>query len=286
MQMLTIKTEDSRVPATLSVIALFCVLLLLFSANEILAQSVPSRNDHIFPSAADAKPFIDYDRKGFLINGKRTFIVSAGIEYARVPRGLWHDRLLKLKRGGFNAVEIYTFWNYHEPREGEFDFSGDQDLDAFLKLVKQLDMYAIVRVGPYYCGEWTMGGFPIWLKFKPGLHVRENNPQFLTAVGNFFDRLIPIVSKNQIHRGGPVIMVQLENEHRAGWGTVVPNKYFQFLIDKTRSLGMEVPYFFSGLHPGNDPAGNLKSLDDPNRPNPWFSTEYWGVWFSNYGPQP
>jgi beta-galactosidase len=80
-------------------------------------------------------------------------------------------------------------------------------------------------------------------------------------------------------------MVQLENEHRAAWGTVVPNGYFRHLIDKTVSLGLEVPYFFSGLHSGNDPAGNLHNLDDATRPNPWFSTEYWGVWFLNYGPQ-
>src|SRR4051794_10091352 len=80
-----------------------------------------SRNDHIFPPTALAKPYISFDNKGFLIHGKRTFIVSAGIEYARVPRKLWRDRLLKLKRGGFNAVEIYTFWNYHEPQEGKFD---------------------------------------------------------------------------------------------------------------------------------------------------------------------
>lgn len=247
---------------------------------------VISRNDHIFPAAPQAKPFIDYDSKGFLIKGKRTFIVSAGMEYARVPRALWRDRLLKFKRGGFNAVEVYTFWNYHEPREGEFDFSGDQDLNAFLKLVRELNMYSIVRVGPYYCGEWTLGGFPIWLKFKPGLRVREDNPQFLAAVDNFFNKLIPIVANNQINHGGSVIMVQLENEHKASWGNIVPNDYFRYLINKTVSLGLQVPYFFSGLHPGNDPAGNKKSLDDPLRPNPWFSTEYWSVWFSNYGPQP
>lgn len=268
---------------------LFYFFFLLVTVNGAWGQPGTNktlRNDHIFPAASEARPFIDYDSKGFLIHGKRTFIVSAGIEYARVPQGLWYDRLLKLKRGGFNAVEIYTFWNYHEPREGEFDFSGDQDLDAFLKLVKKLDMYCIVRVGPYYCGEWTLGGYPIWLKFKPGLRVREENIPFFSAVDNFFKKLIPIVVKNQINHGGSVIMVQLENEHKAGWGTIVPNAYFQFLIDKTVSLGLQVPYFFSGLHHGNDPAGNLKNLDNPLRPNPWFSSEYWGVWFSNYGPQP
>ncbi|MDB5009819.1 MAG: hypothetical protein JWQ06_608, partial [Mucilaginibacter sp.] len=259
------------------------MMLNLVCAN---AQSGASRNDHIFPAAAQAKPYIDYNSKGFLINGKSTFIVSAGIEYARVPRALWRDRLLRLKRGGYNCVEIYTFWNYHEPKEGLFDFKGNHDLNAFLGLVKKMGLYAIVRVGPYYCGEWNMGGYPIWLRFKRGLRVREDNPEFLAAVDKFFGRLIPIIAKNQINHGGAVIMVQLENEHRQAWGTVTPNSYFRHLVEKTVALGIETPYFFSGLHPGNDPAGDISNLDDLRRPNPWFSTEYWGVWFLNYGPQP
>lgn len=273
--------------------SLLCYLILQLLVATIPAAKAQletsenrSRNDHIFPPSKEAAAFVNYDKRGFIINGKRTFIVSAGIEYARVPRGLWKDRLLRLKRGGFNAVEIYTFWNFHEPVESQFNFSGDHDLDAFLKLVKELDMYAIVRVGPYYCGEWNFGGYPIWLKFKPGLVARKDNPPFLNASDRFFEKLIPIVAQNQIHHGGSVIMVQLENEHPEAWGTVVPGPYFRHLIDKTVSLGIQVPYFFSGLHPGNDPAGNLKNLDDPKRPNPWFSTEFWGVWFFNYGPQP
>jgi len=264
------------------------VFFLLAISQVVSAQpgtGTPSRNDHMFPAAAVAKPFIDYDARGFLINGKRTFIASAGMEYARVPRALWHDRLLRLKRAGFNAVEMYTFWNFHEPKEGQFNFTGDHDLDAYLKLIKSMGMYAIVRVGPYYCGEWNMGGYPIWLRFKQGLRVREDNPQFLSAVDKYFDKLMPIVSRNQINHGGAVIMVQLENEHRAGWGTIVPNAYFKHLQSKSLELGVQVPYFFSGLHSGNDPASDYASLDDPGRPNPWFSPEYWGVWFLNYGPQ-
>jgi beta-galactosidase len=264
----------------------FCFLLLLLWGGANAQFTPGARNDHIFPPSPKAKAFINYDSRGFLINGKRTFIISAGMEYARVPRALWRDRLLRLKRGGYNAVEFYTFWNYHEPKEGQFNFAGDHDLNAFLKLVKIMGMYAIARIGPYYCGEWNMGGYPIWLKFKPGLRIREDNPQFLTAVDHFFDRLMPIITNNQIDHGGAIIMVQLENEHRAAWGTVTPNGYFKHLISKTVSLGLSVSYFFSGLHSGNDPAGDVANLDDAKRPNPWFSTEYWGVWFLNYGPQP
>src|ERR1700744_2796568 len=154
-------------------------------------------NDFMFPSAPTAKASIDVDGKGFIINGKRTFLVSAGLEYARIPHQLWYDRLLRLKRDGFNCVEVYTFWNFHEPHEGRFDFSGDHDLDAFLKTVKQLGMYAIVRVGPYYCAEWDSGGYPIWLRFKDNMLVRSPNAEFEKYMDRFFDKLIPVVTNNQ-----------------------------------------------------------------------------------------
>lgn len=253
-----------------------------FIFGLLLCAQVVCANDHIFPAAPAARSFIDFDPNGFIVNGKRTFLVSAGLEYARIPRDLWADRLLRLQRGGFNCVEIYTFWNYHEPFEGVFNFSGEHDLDAFLKLVKKMGMYAIVRVGPYYCAEWDFGGYPLWLKFKRGLEVRKPNAVFEEAVGRFFDRLVPIVAANQIHHDGPVILVQLENEHPQGWGTTEPNQYFTFLREKAVSLGIEVPYFFSGLHHANDPVGNTASLIDASRPNPWFSTEFWSVWYNGY----
>jgi len=251
-----------------------------FLVSRVSAQET---NDHIFPASPRAKASIDFDSRGFLVNGQRTFLVSAGIEYARVPHELWEDRLLRLRRAGFNCVEIYTFWNFHEPERGVFDFSGDHDLDAFLKLVKKMGLYAIVRVGPYYCAEWDNGGYPLWLRFQPGVKVREPNAVFEKYTGLFFDRLIPIVAANQVNRGGAVILVQLENEHPAGWGTTMPNSYFRYLREKALSLGLEVPYFFSGLHHASDPAGDPESLDDPTRPNPWLSTEFWSVWYDGYG---
>ncbi|PWK79898.1 beta-galactosidase [Mucilaginibacter oryzae] len=264
------------------ILRLFLTGLLLSISATLYGQG---SNDHIFPASAVAKPYIDFDSKGFLVNGKRTFIVSAGVEYARIPRELWYDRLLKIKRAGFNCIEIYTIWNFHEPTEGTFDFTGDRDLNAFLKMVKDLGMYSIVRVGPYYCAEWDFGGYPIWLKFKPGLKVREPNPQFEKYVDRFFDHLLPIVTNNQINKGGPVILVQLENEHPNGWGTAMPDSYFKHLQAKALEVGIQVPYFFSGLHHASDPVGDGK-LDDPKRPNPWFSTEFWSVWYSQYGAKP
>ena len=251
--------------------------MLLLGAGAQTARA----DDGIFPPAPAAAPYINFDGKGFLLNGKRTFIASGGMEYCRVPRALWHDRLLRLKRAGFNCVEIYNMWNFHEPKKGQFDFAGDHDLDAFLKMVKAMDLYAIVRVGPYVCAEWDSGGYPVWLRFEPGVRVREDNPQFEAAVDRYWEKLIPIVAANQVNRGGSVIMVQLENEHPQGWGKEMPNAYFTHLRDKAVSLGLQVPYFFSGLHHGSDPAGN-NPWSSAGRTNPWFTTEFWTIWYDKY----
>ncbi len=239
-------------------------------------------DDNIFPPAPAAASSISFDGRGFLVHGKRTFLLSGGMEYARIPHQLWRERLLQLKRAGFNCVEVYTFWDFHEPHPGQFDFSGDHDLGAFLKLAHSLGLYAICRVGPYYCAEWDSGGYPVWLRFVPGLRVREDNPQFIAAVDRFWDHLLPIVAANQINHGGSVILVQLENEDPQGWGRVLPNSYFTRLQSKAVSLGLQVPYFFSGLHHGSDPAEDAP-WSSAGRTSPWMSTEFWSIWYDRYG---
>lgn len=260
----------------------FVSTLLLLGA---LAGIIPSAraNDGIFPPAPAAADAINFDGKGFIIHGKREFIASGSIHYARVPRELWRERLLQLKRAGFNTVQTYVLWNFQETRKGQFDFTtGAHDLGAFLQTAQDLGLYATVRVGPYCCAEWDSGGYPVWLRFEPDLKVRVDNPAFLKAVDDYWDKLLPIVAAHQINRGGNVILVQLENEHPKGWGTEMPDSYFAHLQGKALDAGIEVPYFFSGLHHGTDPAGN-NPWNREGRKNPWFSTETWIRWYDKYG---
>lgn len=248
-----------------------------------LIQPQALANDSIFPAQPAALGAISFDGKGFLINGQRTFVVSAGMEYARVPRELWADRLLRFKRAGFNCTEFYTFWNYHEPQSGQFDFSGNRDLDAYLKLAKSLGLYATARVGPYYCAEWDNGGYPVWLRSVPDLQVRTHNAPFEQYATRYWGQLLPVVFTNQINHGGNVILVQLENEHSGGWGTDGLNDpYFQYLQGTALADGLQVPYFFSGLHHAGDPAGK-RPWSSASRTGPWFSTEFWCDWYDKYG---
>ena len=274
----------------------FCRLIALSLALApcllpISAQAFgwPNSNDSIFPPQAAAKPYINFDGKGFIINGKRTYIVSGELQYPRTPRAMWRDRLLRIKRAGYNTVQTYAFWNYHEPREGEFDFTGEKDFDAFLKLVHSLHMYAIVRMGPYVNAEWDTGGLPVWLRFKPGLRPMSDNAQFYQAVTPYLDKLFPILAANQINHGGPILMVQLENEHvldgGAGGGTDIANAYYRWYYDKARKMGLQVPLFFSGLNHNDDPAGDTP-FDISSRTSPWYSTEFWTGWVGRYGMDP
>ncbi|MDQ2686695.1 MAG: beta-galactosidase, partial [Armatimonadota bacterium] len=143
-------------------------------------------------------------------------------------------------------------------------------------------MYASVRIGPYVNSEWGGGGWPVWLRFKPGVRVREDNPQFEKYQDRWLGKLMPIVAANQINHGGPVIMVQMENEDPRATGNVIANSYFQHLKDKCDALGLQVPSFFSGLHHGDNPAGE-SPFDDSAQGSPWFTTEFWTGWFGVYG---
>lgn len=244
-------------------------------------------NDDILPTAPEAARAIHFDGRGFVINGQRMFILSGSVHYARVPREDWRDILLKLKRCGFNTVETYVFWNYHEAAEGKWDFTSEsRDLGAFLDTAKAVGLWAIVRVGPYNCAEWDNGGFPIWLNFKPGLEVRKFNRPYLKCVDAWFDRMLPIVAKRQVHKGGNVILVQLENEqgddHWRHWGLDMDGAYFRHLLSSARRNGLQVPMYFSGLHHGHDTAPEVP-IDPSLRKSPWLSIELWTTWFDRYG---
>ncbi len=280
-----------RLPRLLPALLLLTLMALLVALPAARTQAFgwPNNNDSIFPPLPAAKPYINFDGRGFIIKGKRTFIVAGDFHYPRTPRALWRDRLLRIKRAGYNTVQTYAFWNYHEPREGQFDFSGDKDLDAFLKTVQSLNMYAIVRAGPYINAEWDTGGLPVWLRFKPGLLPMTDNPQFYAAVTPYWNKLFPILAANQITRGGPLILVQLENEHvlpgGVGGGTDLPNAYYKHYYAKARAMGLTIPLFFSGLNHNDDPAGD-SPFDTSQRTSPWYSTEFWTGWVGRYGVDP
>jgi beta-galactosidase len=181
------------------------VLSLLASLCMVIAARV---------TAQPAKqPSVTIDGSQFLRNGKPYQIISGTIHYPRVPREYWRDRLRKARAMGLNTVETYVFWNLHEPRPRVFDFTGNNDVAAFVRMAQEEGLDVILRPGPYICAEWDAGGLPAWLFADPSVKVRTQDPRFLEAANRYLLRLGQELAPLQASRGGPIIAVQVENEY-------------------------------------------------------------------------
>lgn len=231
---------------------------------------------------------ITYDAQSFIIHGERTFLTSAAIHYPRIPRELWRDRILKAKAAGMNTLQLYFFWNVHEPKEGQFDFTGNADVAHFLDLIAEAGLYIVVRPGPYICAEWDGGGFPSWLYTKKGLETRTFNPLYIQAVENYWNQLLPILAERQITRGGKVILCQIENELNLGGQQGKPQElYMDALIAIARKNGIDVPLITcEGQIEGavecvnaHKPADRFADYRRRQPDKPLHCTEFWPGWY-------
>ena len=234
----------------------------------------------------------------FLRDGEPHRILSGAIHYFRVHPDQWADRIRKARLMGLNTIETYVAWNAHEPRRGEWDATGQNDLGRFLDLVAAEGMDAIVRPGPYICAEWHNGGLPVWLTRDERIRLRSSDPLFLAEVGAFLRRVYEIVAPRQIDRGGPVVLVQIENEYGA-YGDDAD--YLAELVHLTRDSGITVPLTtvdqpqdrmlrdgsIPGLHRtgsfGSHVERRLATLRSHQRTGPLMCSEFWDGWFDWWG---
>ncbi|MDQ7808478.1 beta-galactosidase [Amycolatopsis sp. A133] len=234
----------------------------------------------------------------FLLDGQPFRILSGALHYFRVHPDLWADRIDKARRMGLNTIETYVAWNAHAPEPGEFDLSGGLDLDRFLRLVADAGMYAIVRPGPYICAEWDNGGLPAWLFRDPSVGVRRYEPKYLDAVREYLTKVYEVVVPHQIDRGGPVLLVQVENEYGA-FGD--DKRYLKALAEHTREAGITVPLTtvdqptpemleagsLDGLHRtasfGSGAEARLAILRAHQPTGPLMCSEFWNGWFDHWG---
>ncbi|KAG8521611.1 Beta-galactosidase, partial [Galemys pyrenaicus] len=177
---------------------------------------------------------IDYQHNRFLKDGQPFRYISGSIHYFRVPRFYWKDRLLKMKMAGLNAIQTYVPWNFHEPQQGQYQFSGDHDVEYFIQLAQKLGLLVILRPGPYICAEWDMGGLPAWLLEKETIVLRSSDPYYLEAVDKWLGVLLPKMRPLLYQNGGPIITVQVENEY---------GSYFSCDYDYLRFLQKRFHYY-------------------------------------------
>ncbi|MEQ0565354.1 beta-galactosidase family protein [Amycolatopsis sp. NEAU-NG30] len=234
----------------------------------------------------------------FLLDGRPFRILSGALHYFRVHPDLWADRIDKARRMGLNTIETYVAWNAHAPEPGTFDLTGGLDLDRFLRMIADAGMYAIVRPGPYICAEWDNGGLPAWLFRDPSVGVRRYEPKYLAAVREYLTKVYEIVVPHQIDRGGPVLLVQVENEYGA-FGD--DKRYLKALADHTRDSGITVPLTtvdqptpemleagsLEGLHRtasfGSAAEARLATLRAHQPTGPLMCSEFWNGWFDHWG---
>src|SRR5512143_3464240 len=205
--------------------------LLLVALSVLLAAVPASGQNHSF----------SLGRESFLLDGKRFQILAGEMHYARIPKEYWRQRIRMAKAMGLNTISTYVFWNYHELRPGVFDFTTEsRDLAGFIRTAAEEGMWVILRPGPYACAEWEFGGYPWWLLKERGLRVRSSDPRFMAAARRYLRRLGEEVGALQVSRGGPVIMVQVENEY----GSYGSDKEFVAMTrDAIREAGFDVPLF-------------------------------------------
>ncbi|MEU6496667.1 beta-galactosidase [Streptomyces sp. NPDC046984] len=236
--------------------------------------------------------------RDFLLDGAPFRVLSGAIHYFRVHPDHWRDRIRKARLMGLNTVETYVPWNLHEPRPGAWVDSGALDLDRFLRTINDEGMHAIVRPGPYICAEFTNGGLPTWLFKDPTVGVRRNEPRFMEAIGTYLARLMDIVVPLQIDNGGPVILVQVENEYGAYGDDAY---YLDALTAMVRDAGTTVPLTTvdqpqphmlengsrPGLHRtasfGSRSVERMRTLRLHQPTGPLMSSEYWDGWFDSWG---
>lgn len=236
-------------------------------------------------------------RDDFYLNGEKFQVISGSIHYFRVVPEYWRDRLLKLKAMGCNTVETYIPWNFHEAKRGEFNFSGGHDVEAFVRIAQELGLLVIIRPAPYICAEWEFGGFPAWLLKEEGMRFRCDYPPYMDAFLAYFDELLPRLAPLQITHGGPIIMMQVENEY----GSYGDDKtYLEKLRDGMRARGIDVPLVTSdgpehdmlscGKAEGVFQTGNFGSHTRERFAymkemgiTPLMCMEFWCGWFDHWG---
>ena len=238
------------------------------------------------------------EKSEFLLDGKPFQIISGEMHPARIPAEYWRQRVQMAKAMGCNTIAAYVFWNYHESESGVFDFqTGNHNIAQFIKIVQEEGLFLILRPGPYVCAEWDFGGLPSYLLSIPDIKVRCMDPRYTEAADRYIKTLALQVKDLQVTKGGPIVMVQVENEY-GSYGN--DRTYMKWVQNVWKQNGIEVPFYTAdgatpymleagslpdaaiGLDPGAN-AGNFAVATKINPNVPSFCSELYPGWLTHWG---
>lgn len=262
----------------------------------------------VFQNSSTAQPKSFEIKNGhFLYNNQPLQIHSGEMHYARVPKQYWRHRLQMLKAMGLNCVATYVFWNYHNTAPGVWDFkTGNRDIQTFIRTAQEEGLLVILRPGPYACAEWEFGGYPWWLLKDSNIFIRTYNRPFLDSCKNYLQQLARQVQPFLVKNGGPVVMVQAENEfgsYAAQQTTISKQqhkKYNNAVLTLLKEAGFDVSFFTSdgswlfedgslpGILPTANGEGNVENLKSAvnkyhNNEGPYMVAEYYPGWLHHWG---
>lgn len=272
-------------------VCLISILILLFDPEHVNAQQIhrfdvtksfeKPLSGHFKMGKSDGRNAdIVLNSRYLAIKGTPVLPVMGECHFSRIKPNHWKDIVLKIKACGINIVSTYVFWNRHEEIEGQFDWEGEKDLRAFVKLCRDNELFVFLRIGPWAHGEARNGGTPDWILQKECLKDRSNDVVYQNYVKRYFSQIASQVKELYYKDGGNVIGIQLENEY---WHAKAGEAHIQWLKDTALKLGMDVPiYTVTGWGDGSVPPYQVIPLWGAYPDAPWTEHVNKELQFGNF----
>jgi len=269
-------------------------LSLIISFISISILSVTARIT--FSQMQATKHTFEIGKEHFMLDNKPFQIRCGELHFARIPKEYWHHRIQMMKALGMNTICAYLFWNFHERTPGVFKWDGEADVVEFCKIAQEEGLWVILRPGPYVCAEWEMGGLPWWLLKNDSIKLRTKDPLYINAARNYLKEIGHVLGPLQITNGGPIIMVQVENEY----GFFADDaEYMGLMRSAIIDAGFDVPLFacnppyhlkkgyrddlFQVVNFGSNPKESFEALREVLPEGPLMCGEFYSGWFDTWG---